>query len=253
MKLCFRLGLALTIILVSAHASHAFRRGARRACASRCRSVSCATSCCASSPYNCEPRSPYCVCLTDEIATFPSSAGDQTLYKGARYEEECQPTYCNGPTTVYFMDDPGLEPEVCNEQGTGNCSVRAVSRCCACLEDPVKWNYLPRRVGSSDPIDGIVHTDFLKFDADSGPTEDWVRAKVFIVKLPDDVNRPGRPGPLVAFGFEVEEINGGPTSTSPNFSVFDKDVKQYENDRPICLHYVNVEGVTTYGIFITQR
>jgi hypothetical protein len=240
-----RVLIAVVSILVLAEPAWAVRGACRRK--PRCRPQPVAVSCCpqpaaaaCSQPAPCgsatraadvEP----CYCLKEEIETYPIPGGYESRYLAERHDDGCPPEGdCQAPATIYMTDGPGKTEQECS---LGECNnYRQVSKSDRCLESPVAANYKPKFAGQLGRIARIVHTDYLQFDS---PTQGWVRAKVFIVHLPEHaVIRPGQPARMLALGYEVETK----PSTRPTYSVPRKYVEQCGQNE--CQFYVNTGGVT---------
>ena len=247
-----RVLIAVVSILALAEPAWAVRGACRRKpkCCRQQVAVACcpqpvAAACAQPSPCGNATGSSYlasCYCRKEEIETYPIPGGYESRYLGERHDDGCPPAGdCQAPATIYMTGAPSLPEQECS---LGECSYHGgMRKSYACLDRPVGAGYTPTFAGRLGEIAQIVHTDYLKFDS---VPQGWVRAKVFIVYLPEHaVIRPGQPARTIALGYEVEKK----PATRPTYSVPRKYVEQCEHNE--CQFYVNTGGVT-YAIMTAR-
>jgi hypothetical protein len=185
-----------------------------------------------------------CLCLKDELYTFGSGA----IYDADRHENGCIDDFgdCSSPTQTLVSAASGLSWQDC--EGPGECDVfQKRAEYSICLSEPVDPSFgepgdtkfvLPPGIGG---IAQILHRDYLEFDAGSR----IIRAKVFLIYIPQHPSRPGRPARIIGIGFEVANN----AASAPSHKVQAKYVKR---PNPMHCHYNVTVGTVTYGIVTTR-
>jgi hypothetical protein len=155
-----------------------------------------------------------CICLKEELDTYPTSEGRESLYLAEKHDDGCPPHgYCQFPETIYVAGAPNQGPQECS---LGECTNYRRSASSG-LAKPVALDHKPKFAGKLAKSAQLIHTDYVMFQA---PGRGWTPAIVYIVKLPlDPINRPGQPVRMVAYGFEVEaeDLPGTPFEVSHHY------------------------------------
>ncbi len=185
-----------------------------------------------------------CYCRKEAIDTYSIGGGQfESRYLAERHDDGCPPVGdCQAPVTITLTEPAGLPEQECSlDQCEYRMGLDKSRNSNKGLVEPVDPGYMPVFPGRLGQIAEIIHTDFLVF---SSAPQGWVRAKVFIVKLPKSIEiRPGKPVRMLAIGYEVKTVL--PTA----YEVERRDVQQCELNE--CQFFIDV-GDVTYAVITAK-
>lgn len=224
-----------------------------------CKPVICKRICCP--PICCvrEPTAVPCICLKEELFSYPTTSGLVSLYVAERHDTGCinDPgnNNCQGPVLVWVNSDPNQSEQFCH---LDTCSVRYKIRHDGWLSNRIPYDFdLLASTGADQPQvhkDVLTHMTLIDHDNIEFRANDLVGgpryAKVFLVKIKQHYRTAGgkttlRPARIVAIGYEVEY--------DPNekyYSVPKSDV-QASSQHPWV--YSATVGSVKYGVVLTKK